>query len=286
MEYRNKGRLQNIEKIFPILEFRIDTFGSGNENNLQKINLHIVFNVNEGNLKNEISQINNEFIKQIPLTKLDRHKTKCLSIENLSQEGGNLQDGFSSLIPPTDKVFDLLNSSTWKNRCFLLLGYKEWSNLEKNQQLKPLKDDLYSKVGAFFGNNFSNNENNQKWLNEYGNKKLLHSLDIHSFVDLDTFEFDEKNERKSIEKYHCNTWVKADPTFEGLKQIIYEPDERVKIQEKNPLCRYRQGQIAPVCTGGCDQAAGGAAQSDRQCDQVYRAWQRPCRFFDNGRIRR
>ena len=28
--------------------------------------------------------------------------------------------------------------------------------------------------------------------------------------------------------------IKADPTFEGLKQIIYEPEERVKIQENKP----------------------------------------------------
>jgi ABC-type dipeptide/oligopeptide/nickel transport system ATPase component len=31
-----------------------------------------------------------------------------------------------------------------------------------------------------------------------------------------------------------NCWIKADPTFEGLKQIIYEPEERVKIQKENP----------------------------------------------------
>lgn len=30
------------------------------------------------------------------------------------------------------------------------------------------------------------------------------------------------------------TWIKADPTFEGLKQILYEPSERVKIQNDNP----------------------------------------------------
>jgi hypothetical protein len=29
-------------------------------------------------------------------------------------------------------------------------------------------------------------------------------------------------------------WIKADPTFEGLKQIIFEPDERVKVQPLNP----------------------------------------------------
>lgn len=30
------------------------------------------------------------------------------------------------------------------------------------------------------------------------------------------------------------TWVKADPTFEGLKQLIFEPADRVKIQETKP----------------------------------------------------
>ena len=30
------------------------------------------------------------------------------------------------------------------------------------------------------------------------------------------------------------TWIKADPTFEGLKQILYEPESRVRIQEDNP----------------------------------------------------
>lgn len=30
------------------------------------------------------------------------------------------------------------------------------------------------------------------------------------------------------------TWIKANPTFEGLKQILYEPQERVRIQPENP----------------------------------------------------
>jgi len=34
-----------------------------------------------------------------------------------------------------------------------------------------------------------------------------------------------------IEKY-C--WIKADPTFEGLNQIVYEPSNRVKIQKEKP----------------------------------------------------
>lgn len=34
------------------------------------------------------------------------------------------------------------------------------------------------------------------------------------------------------------TWIKADPTFDGLKQIIFEPEERVKISETQPDLKY------------------------------------------------
>ena len=30
------------------------------------------------------------------------------------------------------------------------------------------------------------------------------------------------------------TWIKADPTFEGLRQIVYEPQLRVRLQEEDP----------------------------------------------------
>ncbi|GET47110.1 TrlF family AAA-like ATPase [Capnocytophaga felis] len=39
---------------------------------------------------------------------------------------------------------------------------------------------------------------------------------------------------KEDELFSKFTWIKADPTFEGLKQIIYEPEERVKIQDGKP----------------------------------------------------
>ncbi|WP_433778782.1 TrlF family AAA-like ATPase [Flavobacterium anhuiense] len=234
MEFKNNGRLNNIDKIFPILEFRIDTFGTASQSDLQKINLHILFDVDENELDKEIQKIKKEFIEIIPLTKLPQHMTKMLTRDNLAAEGGNnLQNGFSNLIPSTDKVFELINSSVWKEKTFLFLGYKEWSNLEKSQQLKPFKEKLYNDVMAFFSNGYETNEKNQKWLDEFGNKKLLHSLDIHGFDLLDTYEFDN-GVKKQCEKYKCFTWIKADTTFQGLKQIIYEPEERIKIQKDKP----------------------------------------------------
>lgn len=36
------------------------------------------------------------------------------------------------------------------------------------------------------------------------------------------------------------TWIKADPTFEGLRQILFEPTERVRIQENNPSIEFEK----------------------------------------------
>lgn len=34
--------------------------------------------------------------------------------------------------------------------------------------------------------------------------------------------------------YDCSLWIKAEPSFEGLRQILYEPETRICIQENKP----------------------------------------------------
>jgi ABC-type lipoprotein export system ATPase subunit len=53
-------------------------------------------------------------------------------------------------------------------------------------------------------------------------KPCIHGSDAHTEDKL----FNPNN------NLYC--WIKADPTFEGLKQIIWDPKERVRIQERNP----------------------------------------------------
>jgi len=56
------------------------------------------------------------------------------------------------------------------------------------------------------------------------------------FKEIGTYPMIICSDNHSINDYSLkqNCWVKADSTFEGLKQIIYEPEERVKIQKENP----------------------------------------------------
>ncbi|GET47003.1 hypothetical protein RCZ01_23050 [Capnocytophaga felis] len=58
---------------------------------------------------------------------------------------------------------------------------------------------------------------------------------IHKYIPM-VIASDNHDIKKYTLKENC--WIKADPTFEGLKQIIYEPEERVKIQEYNPELDY------------------------------------------------
>lgn len=76
-------------------------------------------------------------------------------------------------------------------------------------------------------------------------KPLLQSSDAHSLDEIGFIkkEVEEKNKDKTGvyqegEKYFTNvigfTWIKADTTFNGLKQIIYEPEERIRYCKNFP----------------------------------------------------
>lgn len=42
------------------------------------------------------------------------------------------------------------------------------------------------------------------------------------------------------------TWIKADPTFEGLRQILFEPTARVRVQETSPAASYTKPFVGTV----------------------------------------
>ncbi len=44
-------------------------------------------------------------------------------------------------------------------------------------------------------------------------------------------------------------WIKSDPTFEGLRQIQYEPNERVKIQNNNPEFTFDKPYFDEISIG-------------------------------------
>ncbi len=68
-------------------------------------------------------------------------------------------------------------------------------------------------------------------------KPCVSGSDGHSIEAFKTWRVETKTKK---------TWIKADPTFEGLRQITFEPSVRVKIQETDPKLDYTKTFFSSV----------------------------------------
>ncbi len=126
------------------------------------------------------------------------------------------KDDFDKAVVNFDQLLECLEKESLKLRGKYLLGFLSRGHGSSRSS------SIYKKIAkkAHFLIHSSDQENLKKdrefWL-EY-NKPLLQSSDAHE-------------EEQIGNKY---TWIKAEKTFEGLKQIIYEPKTRVSIDENKP----------------------------------------------------
>ncbi|MGL2676464.1 TrlF family AAA-like ATPase [Helicobacter pylori] len=126
------------------------------------------------------------------------------------------KDDFDKAVVNFDQLLECLEKESLKLRGKYLLGFLSRGHGNSRSS------SIYKKIAkkAHFLIHSSDQENLKKdrefWL-EY-NKPLLQSSDAHE-------------EEQIGNKY---TWIKAEKTFEGLKQIIYEPKTRVSIDENKP----------------------------------------------------
>lgn len=102
---------------------------------------------------------------------------------------------------------------------------------DAESQLDAVRKSIYCLSDAIFSSNNEDRkyfvgekvDNPDKVIEKCGSlKPCIHGSDAHT----------EEKLFKPDNNMYC--WIKADPTFEGLKQIIWEPKDRVKIQERNP----------------------------------------------------
>ena len=92
-------------------------------------------------------------------------------------------------------------------------------------------------------------------------KAVLSATDAHSLAEMDG-RLGKVEVRANGSRYEP-TWIKADPTFEGLRQIVFEPENRVYIGEEPPVKgrvkanKTKYIQTLDICNVGKDPADGG-----------------------------
>ncbi|MDU9711372.1 ATPase [Helicobacter pylori] len=184
-------------KVFYNLEVRLDY----QNNKDQCLDFHIIFS----------DEVSSDGIKKFLLNM----KANVCGIE---KKLADLEkDDFDKAVVNFDQLLECLEEESLNLRGKYLLGFL--SRGHGSSRSSSNYEKIIKKVHFLI--NSSNNQENLKKDREFWlkyNKPLLQSSDAH--------------EEGSVgEKY---TWIKAEKTFEGLKQIIYEPETRVSIDEEKP----------------------------------------------------
>jgi len=241
LEYRDKDRLHNFDLILPSIEFRLDKFlSSRKDEEPKRLNFHIIFS-NEI----ELRKIEKEFLEELHI-KTPSGELRKLSRENIEEIGRILKEhhekfrdkpdyfvGCMNITVSLDEIIEILDrkNSIFGGKYMLVLPEERWCLINWDGQDHLTRKELLVKSHAIFSANPSTRDwalgkkhkSPETFVQEFGSlKPCIHGSDAHSFNKL------------CKPDYNRFCWIKADPTFDGLKQIIYEPEERVKIQEDNP----------------------------------------------------
>jgi len=244
LEYKESGRLSNIELILPVIELRIDKFG-GSGKNLSRINLHVIFSdkIRPDIIENQfINALHNNYqlspqygelqwnalLTRESLIELGELIINSVPSEKRRQFSSPLIEGFNNLNFKFDEVLKLLNSLHYfRGKCLTAVGKTEWADIKWNDHTIADKKNIINSVKFVFISAQSPADfykAKESLTSSRVNDRLLDCSDAHYFSD--------STEKDRIG--NCFTWIKADPTFEGLKQVINEPEDRVFIGDIPP----------------------------------------------------
>ncbi|WP_353850856.1 TrlF family AAA-like ATPase [Flavobacterium sp.] len=146
----------------------------------------------------------------------------------LSKYGSDLTEGFNNLNIKEDKIFESLNKDVFKGKYLIAIGKTEWGELKWTDASIATKKSIINRADIIFtaAKSVEDFTKAKTQLTAQGvNDLLLDCSDAHYFstaTDKDRIG-------------NCFTWIKSEPTFEGLKQILFEPKYRVFIGANAPI---------------------------------------------------
>ncbi len=222
--------LENKEKLEELFENDNELIGK-----VKQILLlpNIEFRLNQQNKNSEFIQIHLLFSNKIEISRIESFLSRLplISTDDLTQTRkyctpGDLNSlGYDKALINYDNLLQCLKNDFVENEYLIVGVARGYGNI------RPAPNDgrgaeyakEIDKNSSFF---FGNKDDVDFYLNRIVGrgqynlppKAVVLSSDAHCFEDM-------------FNKY---VWIKADPTFEGLRQIIYEPEDRVRIQKDNP----------------------------------------------------
>lgn len=221
----------SIKIFFPNIELRLEV--SVNKS-AEEVNIHVLLSnapeVTQAKIEEFLLKLNTNI-------KVNEAVVAC---KNLSNTSDYEKAGVSH-----SHIRTVLKEVFGKEECYLLIAAANNAGLRadtSSPRKLNLTDEIDKICDAFFGG-----EQNVKYyldVDRYETdekakqKPVLSGCDAHSFEDCEEFigkKVIKRNEKSGKDEVIKNiTWIKAELTFEGLKQILYEPIHRIHIGELQP----------------------------------------------------
>lgn len=249
-----QGRLKNIDLVLPVIELRLDKFagvvkkdkdGTYSQSGWNRINLHVVFDALDPEvIKQQFLNSLTPSYQLIPdstdwkgkwkgiitrdsLAELGKMIVDSAPAEKKGDYASPLQEGFNNLCVSLEKVVEALNKHYFVGKYLIAVGKTEWDNLKWDDQSIAEKRNIINQADLVFtaaANPAAYDAAKKKLSGSNVKATLLDCSDAHALSS------SEDKDRVG----NCFTWIKADPTFDGLVQAITEFDDRVFIGDTPP----------------------------------------------------
>jgi len=228
-----RDEIPNIKLIIPNIEFRLNTF-SGTANSGRRHNFHILFSpiVSVTDIKEQLLNClsngykldDNSKWEQTPtprsLAELGKEMKRNAPKENSIHNKTDLQVGFENITYSRDDIMKQLAKSCFKGKYVIAIGYSEWNQSRWDQSAAEKRDLISS--SNFCMTCLDDPEKIAKHRHDLNtnnlNSLVLHASDAHNLDRIG----------------NTIQWIKADPTFTGLKQVLNEPEVRVFAGDTPP----------------------------------------------------
>ena len=269
-------RIQQI-RLFPNVEFRLNKFVGSS-----RINYHVIFSDQlsieaiEDNFLHELKII----YEQYPDATDCQHSLKRSNIENLGKKIKKEQPSFHDsdfVVGCTNAVVDdqqirkILKdySNIFEGKYIIVIPVDEdLSSLRWDGQDHHVRKGFYQHSNAFFTSNIKTVEfalgkyDKDNFLKEFKSfKPCFIGCDAHSCEEIRQklgrhyTKYNDNNPQK-VDCEVKTTWIKADTTFEGLLQTLFEPESRVRIQSSRPETKPARSVISSVMFQSSEELFG------------------------------
>ncbi|MDR1452968.1 MAG: hypothetical protein LBJ25_03225, partial [Candidatus Margulisbacteria bacterium] len=232
VNYQNS--LSHIPLILPNVELRLIPM----TNDAKKINVHMIFNP-ENITVDEFERflykfefgVNEKYTcKEEDLIRLGKSLDSHLSEEAAFKRG--LNEFYISFNDFHEKYN--AQSNRFKENTIVIVSNNSRDGVSGIQNMSATRNNIYMIADMIFSGNPSDRvyflglgiDSESAVKDKCGAlKPCIHGSDYHG----------GNNGRKlAVPDLNKYCWIKADPTFEGLRQVIYEPKDRICIQELEP----------------------------------------------------